>query len=91
MVMEAMANGVIPVCVDVGGISDHIIDGVNGFLIEDDLDENKILAGFMSFFSNLMSLNDEDLGNISNNCYNYAKKHFSKSNFEKSYHDIFPT
>jgi glycosyltransferase involved in cell wall biosynthesis len=47
VVMEAMAHGVVPICTDVGGISKHVMDGVNGVLVPSG-DERRIVADMVA-------------------------------------------
>ncbi len=45
---EGMAHGAVPVSTDVGGISDHVQDGENGFLIDNCEDESVIVQAFVA-------------------------------------------
>lgn len=86
VIMEAMMCGVVPVSTNVGGISEHVSDKTNGFLInshnaEDILTEmeQKII-----FLRN----NFNDWERMSGNAHAYALKHFNKDNFFKYYESL---
>lgn len=88
VVMEAMANGVIPICTDVGGISKHIMHGKNGFLIDANWSEGEIVEGFIKTIK--MLENDKQLKErVSREAYEYAKKHFDIRHFKETYQKLF--
>jgi glycosyltransferase involved in cell wall biosynthesis len=87
VVMEAMANGVVPVCTNVGGISEHIQNEANGLLIEP-LEEEHIVENFTKIIKQL-SEDREKLNRISYNAYLYAKDHFNREPFCASYRNLF--
>lgn len=87
VVMEAMAYGVVPVCTDVGGIKDHIINDVNGFLIENYADEEDIVEHFVEDIERLLTI--KRLEQMASRTYEYAKKNFSQERFEKEYQKLF--
>ncbi len=87
VIMEAMANGVVPVTTSVGGIPEHIEDGRNGILvtgIEEDAIVRK-MADILSHFTQNMA----DLKEMSYAAYGYAKEHFSGGDYCRKYHDLF--
>ncbi len=45
---EGMAHGLVPISTDVGGISDHVQDGENGFLIKNSEDESVIVQNIVA-------------------------------------------
>ena len=83
-VMEMMAYGKVVVSTAVGGIPDYITNGENGFLLENNPDENKIIEAGVSVLNNLV--NDKGLiieaGRKSRL---YAEEHFSGKVFCKNY------
>ncbi len=87
-VMEAMAHGVIPVCTDVGGISTHLRNGENGFLIDSEQSEDAIVTDFVRYIELLK--NDETLrSRISRQAYIYATNNFDIEKFRKTYKKLF--
>jgi L-malate glycosyltransferase len=86
VVMEAMANGVLPVCTDVGGIREHIQDSVNGFLVTS-VDEQGIVGQTAGIISHL-STNREKLNTLACNAYFYAREHFAYEPFYSSYRNL---
>ncbi len=83
VIMEAMMNGVVPVSTNVGGISEHIIDNENGFLINSK-ERNEIIIEFKQKINYLFEHKDK-LEQISKKSHAYALKHFNKDVFFKSY------
>ena len=86
VIMEAMMNGVVPISTNVGGISEHIVNHVNGFLIHAK-DENQIvkeLAETIIYCSNHL----DELAKISKNAHSYAVEHFNKEVFFNSYAEL---
>jgi len=85
--MEAMAYGVIPVCTDVGGISRHIVDGVNGFLITE-REEDRIVEAFVQRIKRLKT--DKALRRrMADAAYRYARNHFDIRRFRRGYQEFF--
>lgn len=85
VVMEAMARGVVCICTDVGGIGEHIINGQNGFLVENHQDEHVIVEEFLNLITRLET--DRDLlTKLSANAYSYAKENFGEEAFVDHYH-----
>lgn len=87
VLMEAMHFGVVPICTNVGGISEHVKDSENGFLIENFLDESKISNNFITLLLSLYPNNN--FKTISKNCFSYAHKNFSLKKFKSSYQKLF--
>jgi glycosyltransferase involved in cell wall biosynthesis len=83
VIMEAMSQGVIPIATNVGGINEHIIDGVNGLLI-DNGNEDKIIADFIKAINTLMN-DKEQMLLISKNAFTYAHSNFQIEKFNESY------
>ncbi len=89
VMMESMAQGVISISTNVGGISEHITNDFNGFLIDNENQENSV-----NLFCNQLEklFNDESKVNeISKNSYNYAHKNFGIDEFNKNYKNLFET
>ncbi len=85
-IMEAMAYGVVPLSVDVGGIGYHIQDRINGFLVENGNDEERIVSEIVELVR--QSVTTGCLKSMSRKAYCYAKEHFSIRVFEKKYQDL---
>ena len=87
VVMEMMAYGKVVVSTAVGGIPDYITNGENGFLLEDNPDENKIIAEGISVLIKLINNRGllEEAGRKSRH---YAEEHFSGKAFCKNYSAI---
>ncbi|MGB9928646.1 MAG: glycosyltransferase family 4 protein [Methanosarcina sp.] len=86
VIMEAMAHGVITISTDVGGISQHIHSGSNGFLIKNE-SEDIIVKNVCEVIKELIS--DQLLMNkISIEAYKYAKAYFNCEKFCLKYKDL---
>ncbi|KVV15878.1 glycosyltransferase family 4 protein [Flavobacterium sp. TAB 87] len=84
--MEGMSYGCVPISTNVGGISEHIQHGVNGFLINETV-ELKIIDNLIQTISHIY--NDRSLLEIiSNNCNKYAHANFSIKKFNNSYQQL---
>lgn len=79
VIMEAMARGLVTISTDVGGISEHIHNGYNGFLIKND-NEDLIIKNTCDIISELVS-NKSLMDKISTEAYEYAKVNFNCKNF----------
>lgn len=87
VVMEAMARGVVCICTDVGGIGEHIVNGHNGFLVENYPNEDEIVAAFLKIIIHLEG-DRTLLTKLSRNSYDYAKEHFGKEVFVGHYQQL---
>jgi len=85
-VMEAMAQGVIPICTRVGGITEHIRDGINGFLI-DNANEEYIVSEIVKKIAYLYE-ESSYRKKLSLNSFYYANEHFDCKNFCRSYQEL---
>lgn len=86
-VMEMMAYGKVVVSTAVGGIADYITNGENGFLLENNRDENKIIEEGISVLHNLA--NDRALvEQVGNKSRIYAENHFSGKVFCSNYSKV---
>ncbi|WP_428231303.1 glycosyltransferase family 4 protein [Flavobacterium sp.] len=87
VIMESMAYGVIPVTTNVGGISEHIINGENGIVIYDDDDDETIVKSFTNTILTLID-NKEKIKKISGNAYLYAHSNFQIKKFNDNYQKL---
>lgn len=83
VIMEAMAHGVVTISTDVGGISEHIHDGYNGFLIKNE-SEDQVVTEMCNVIGELVS-NEFLMNKISSEAYEYAKKNFNCEKFCSNY------
>jgi glycosyltransferase involved in cell wall biosynthesis len=86
VIMESMAQGVIPISTNVGGISEHITNNKNGILINE-LDENKIVEEFCNSIFQLIE-NQKYRNDLSYNSFLYAQEQFSIEKFNESYQKL---
>lgn len=87
VIMEAMAYGVICISTNVGGISEHIKNGTNGYLIENDLDKLKVANDFIDIINKIKS-DENKFNRMSENSYNYAKENFTFEKFKNNYRQL---
>lgn len=89
VILEGMSYGVVPICTNVGEISEFINEkNRNGFLIENSVDEQKIVANFVEkiiCFKN----NIEILEEYSSNTFTSLNTEFNPLSFENAYKDLF--
>lgn len=83
VIMESMAQGVITIATNVGGISEHIINNENGILINDG-GEGKMVSDFTNSIEHLL-LDKEQMALLSKKAYDYAHSNFSIKKFNDSY------
>ncbi|MHC1697483.1 MAG: glycosyltransferase [Geobacteraceae bacterium] len=86
VIMEAMAQGVVPVSTDVGGISRHVRHGDNGMLIENGPEE-QIVADLIRAIE-LLSQDRELLRKLSRNAFDYARAAFDAETFCSAYRKL---
>jgi glycosyltransferase involved in cell wall biosynthesis len=82
VVMEAMACGVVPLVIDVGGLNVHVKPGINGFLIENSLSEEKIVSDAVNVLRSI-ARGQENLGRLSKACVEYAREHFRQPGYNE--------
>jgi glycosyltransferase involved in cell wall biosynthesis len=87
VIMEAMSNGVIPISTNVGGIGEHITDSFNGYLIENEIDTEKIISNFVEKIIILYE-NKAIFNSVSKNAIKYSKENFRIDNFNKNYKKV---
>jgi L-malate glycosyltransferase len=86
-VMEMMAHGKVVVSTAVDGIPDYIINGENGFLLENNIDENKIIEEGISVLKNLAE-NKILLQQVGDSSRLYAEQHFNGKTFCEMYRSV---
>lgn len=84
VIMEAMAKGVIPVVVDVGGLSEHIKDNYNGILINNNQKTDAIVDVFVTKIVALYT-NKNVRDKLETASLLYAQKEFGIANFNLKY------
>lgn len=86
VIMEGMMHSVVPLCTNVGGISEHIHHNENGLLINS-LNESDIVK---ELEANILKLNDNpaEYVRLSENAHQYALQHFNKSTFFSLYNNL---
>lgn len=87
VIMEAMAQGAVPVTTDIGGISTHLQTGVNGWLIENSPDENMIVEAMLVVIDKL-ARDRELLSSLSGAAYEYARENFGGDKFCHRYRSV---
>lgn len=88
VIMEAMSFGSIPLVTNIDAIPEHIKDGINGFLINETSNEEKLVDEFVEKIKAICEYK-YDLYTISKNTYSYAINNFSEDNFRFSYRNLF--
>lgn len=86
VIMEAMAQGVVPVSTDVGGISLHVRQGENGILLENGPEE-QIVAELVRSIE-ILSRDRELLKKLSRNAFDYARATFDTETFCSVYRKL---
>lgn len=86
VIMEAMAQGVVPVSTDVGGISLHLRQGENGILLENGPEE-QIVAELVRSIE-LLCRDRELLKKLSRNAFDYARATFATETFCSAYRKL---
>ncbi len=86
-IKESMANGCIPVVTALPGNLMHVKDRYNSMLIHEIMDETKLVQEGIQIIIQLTM--DRNLCiQLSHEAYNYAKKHFSRDEFNKAYREL---
>lgn len=84
VIMEAMSNGVVPVSVDIGGISECLKSNYNGFLIENNENEEIIIEEFAEKIKFLFE-NKAIFNQVSRQAFSDAQQEFGIDRFNSSY------
>lgn len=84
VIMEAMSNGVVPVSVDIGGISECLKSNYNGFLIENNENEEVIIEEFAEKIKFLFE-NKAIFNQVSRQAFSDAQQEFGIDRFNNSY------
>jgi glycosyltransferase involved in cell wall biosynthesis len=88
VIQEAMAHGVVCISTDVGSISEHITNGINGFIVNNEMPENLIIDSFVQIINNLYS--DQDyLHYLSVQSHKYAFDNFNMKIFNHEIKHLF--
>jgi glycosyltransferase involved in cell wall biosynthesis len=87
VIMESTIYGNIPLVTSVGGIPEHLKDGVNGFLIENTT-ESELVEKFIHKIKYIIE-HKAELSNISRNTRDYSLANFSAEVFQKKYRAAF--
>jgi glycosyltransferase involved in cell wall biosynthesis len=88
VIMEAMAFGLSIISTEVGEIPSHVINGVNGFLITDVMDEKKVIANAIEYIS-LLEKDPALRRNIGQVNRQHAVAHFGIDRFNEDYRRLF--
>ncbi|MFT7531748.1 MAG: hypothetical protein ACI9FD_002768, partial [Gammaproteobacteria bacterium] len=88
-IQEAMAFGVVPVCTNVGGLHQHVIDGKTGILVSAK-PEHEIVETFVSSIEQLHH-DRERLARLSNAAHTRAIIKSGYTSFVSSYRSLFST
>jgi glycosyltransferase involved in cell wall biosynthesis len=75
VIQESMAQGLICISTDVGGISQHIKNGENGFLI-DEVENESVINNEITYRLSNLENNPSEVESISMKANEYARKHF---------------
>ncbi len=87
VVMEAMAYGLVVISTDVGDLPVHVVNEKNGFLLEQDTVEEKIVLDAVQYIERLLQ-NRNLVHKIQQENIAYANKHFGINQFNKAYQDL---
>jgi glycosyltransferase involved in cell wall biosynthesis len=80
VIMEAMARGVVPITTAVGGIPGQVQNGVNGWLVQDAIDEERLVADFCAVIERMVT-DRALLATMSKAAYDHARASFSGEGF----------
>ncbi|MFH6994851.1 glycosyltransferase family 4 protein [Flavobacterium sp. FlaQc-48] len=86
VIMESMAHGVIPITTNVGGITEHIVNGKNGIVVYD-VEEQEIVKKITDSIVELIN-NKTQIQKISENASLYAHSNFQIKKFNDSYQKL---
>lgn len=85
VILEGMSFGLIPISTDVGELNAYIGEHKgNGYLVNNPIDEEQIIASFVVKFTEIMEERNE-LAKVSQNAYDTVKREFSFENFANAY------
>lgn len=88
VIMEAQANAMVCISTDVGGIAEIITDGENGFLIDPNQDEEKIVSNFIEKI-NWLAQTPQFIETMGSKAFFSAQRRFSAREFAKGYKEVF--
>ncbi|WP_373511818.1 glycosyltransferase family 4 protein [Persicitalea sp.] len=84
---EGMAHGAVPVSTDVGGISHHVQDGKNGFLVENSEDANLIVQAIVTRLRYLVD-HPEVLPKLGEAAQTEAYRSFAPEVFDRTWREL---
>lgn len=84
---EGMAHGAVPISTDVGGISEHVRDGENGFLIENSEDESIIVQDIITRLRHLVA-HPEIAARLGKAAQTEAYRSFAPEVFDKKWKEL---
>jgi|GEM_PF-437770 len=87
LIKEGMANACIPVVTALEGNKMHLKQEVNALLIEHPEDEQNVVSTGLKHLERLIN-NPDELRQLSDDCYKYAKTHFDKAVFTAKYREF---
>jgi glycosyltransferase involved in cell wall biosynthesis len=87
VIMEAMAHGTVPLTTDVGGISDHVRDGITGWLVGNAADEGRVIDSVCTIIERICT-DRAILDGMSRTAYEYARSHFGGERFCTGWRDV---
>lgn len=87
VIMEAMSFGVIPLVPDIDAIPEHVMTNITGFLLENVLDESKMINDAIEYLMYMVN-NPEKLNVLSENAFKHAMKNFSEEVFNREYRKL---
>lgn len=88
VVMEGMARGLVIISTAVGDVPKHVKNGINGFIIEEVSDEEKIINQGLNYILELKK-DPALLQKISDENRRYAYQHFGLDKFNSNYRQLF--
>lgn len=87
VVMEAMARGLAIISTPVGDVPKHVKNGINGFIIEELNDEEKIVALGLNYILELRN-NKARLQEMAKANIGYASAHFGVDKFNAAFREL---
>lgn len=88
LIKEGMAHGCVPVVTALEGNKSHLFHSQNALLIDDPANENHVVTKGVELLTVLCN-NPFELERLSEAAHNYAKTHFDRNKFIKTYNSFF--
>lgn len=89
VIMEAMANGVIPISTAVGGVPFYIENDINGYLVNEN--EESLMVNEFSMKILELEKDRARLNRMRKQAWNYALDNFKEDKFIKAYRELLNT